>query len=123
MRWTRAELRWRDALLEALLPPAGALPGLGDVDLTDFWPRFDAAAPRHLALGFRAAVTLEAAVLPWLCGHLRTLPRLTPDELDAVLRRADRLPLFRDLLEVAKVVGCLGLFADPAVQAAVRERP
>lgn len=123
MRWTRTELRWRDALLDALLPPAGPLPGVGEIDLTDFWRRFDAAAPRHLALGFRAAVTLEAAVLPWLLGHFRTLPRLTPAQRDAVLRRADGLPLFRDLLEVAKVVGCLALFADPAVQAAVRATP
>jgi hypothetical protein len=120
MRWTRAELRWRDALLAALLPAPGPLPGAGDVDLEAFWPHFAAAAPAHLALGFRAAVTLEAAVLPWLLGYFRTLPALTPDERDAVLRRADALPVFRDLLEVAKVVGCLGLFADPAVQTTVR---
>lgn len=120
MRWTRAELRWRDALLDALLPAADPLPGAGGVDLAAFWPRFEAAAPAHLALGFRAAVALEAAVLPWLLGYFRTLPALSPDQRDAVLRRADRLPLFRDLLEVAKVVGCLALFADPGVQATVR---
>ena len=124
MPWTRLERRWRDALLASILPsPGDGRPGLGDVSLDDFWPRFHAVAPWHLRVGLRLAVFAVAGVLPWLLLHFRTLPRLNDDQRDAVVVRADRLPLFRDLLEVAKLVACLAYFADPDVQAAARAAP
>lgn len=114
------ENRWRDALLAALLPaPGGGLPGLGQLDLSAFWPRFEAAAPVHLRLGLALAVW-GAAVLAPLLLYRRTLPGLAEAQRDAVLQRAAGWPLLGPLLDVAKVVACMAYFADAAVQSAVR---
>lgn len=114
------ENRWRDALLAALLPaPGGGLPGLGQLDLSTFWPRFEAAAPAHLRLGLRLAVW-GAAVLAPLLLYRRTLPGLSETERDAVLQRAATWPLLGPLLDLAKVVACMAYFADAGVQATAR---
>lgn len=118
---TRIERRWRDALVAALIPTAaGPLPPADAVDLSAFWARFDASAPLHVRAGFRASVCVVAGALPWTLGYFRSLPRLKPAEREALLQRADRLPGVADLLEIAKIVICLGYFDDPAVDAAVR---
>lgn len=119
--WSGIEHRWRDALVAAIIPaPGGELPAAADLDLATFWNRFGRVAPIHVRLGFRVAVLLLAGLLPWLLGYFRTLPRLNADQQDAVIQRADRLPLISKLLEVAKLVTCLAYFADPAVQKTVR---
>lgn len=44
--WTTTELRWRDELMDAILPaPGRGLPALAELDLRSFWARFDEAAP------------------------------------------------------------------------------
>lgn len=117
------ETRWRAALLEALLPPVdGGLPPISSVDLEAFFGRFDRAAPPHLALGFRAATALVGGLLPRILGQGASLADLDDDARDAVVRRAASLPLFGDLLEVAKVVACLAYFQDAAVQEHARGR-
>ncbi len=114
------ENRCRDALLGALLPGVGpTLPGLGQLDLSAFWQRFEAAAPAHLRLGLRLAVVGAAVLAPVLL-YGRTLPALTEDQRDAVLQRAAGWPLLGPLLDVAKVVACMAYFADAGVQSAAR---
>lgn len=121
--WSNMERSWRDALVAAIIPaPGDGLPAAADLNLTTFWERFGKTAPVHVRLGFRTAVILIAGVLPWLLGYFRTLPRLSADRREAVVQKADRMPLFGELLEVAKLVACLGYFNEPAVEDAVRGR-
>lgn len=120
---TACEARWRDALLSSVLPaPGRGLPAFRDVDLTDFWLRFEAAAPLHVRLGLRAAVLVLGALFPLLSGRFCTLAGLDDDAREALVVRAARLPLLSPLLEVAKLVGCLAYFTDARVQAVVRGR-
>jgi hypothetical protein len=124
MRWTRAELRWRDVLLSAVLPaPRESLPALSSMELSAFWVRFESAAPIHLRFGFRAAVVLLGAVMPRLLGSVRSLAELNEDEREALVVRANRLPVFSSLMEVVKLVACLAYFADARVQATMRSQP
>ena len=106
--------RWRDALLDAVLP--------GTRPPDDFWRRFHAAAPLHLrvAMGVTTAVVGAA---PFAFGHRRSLAALPPAERDAVVQRLARLPLTGDLLEIAKVVACFARFDGPSVQARTRGEP
>jgi hypothetical protein len=123
MSWTPLERRWRDAVLDAVLPSPGAgRPGLAELDLAGFWPKFHSAAPWHLRAGFRVAVFAIGAVLPRVCGSLRALPGLDPDRRDAILQRGSRLPLFAELLDVVKLVASLAYFDDASVAAQVRRR-
>ncbi len=120
---SRAELRWRDALLASLIPaPRADLPAMSDLELGAFWRRFQATAPPHLRLGLRAAGFAIGGVLPRVLGHSRSLADLDASQRDLVLQRADRLPILAKLLEVAKIVACLAYFADPEVEAIIRGR-
>ena len=122
MPWTATERAWRDALIAAMIDAPQTLPAGQDVALDRFWPRFEAHAPLHLAWGFRLATFLIAGALPWLLLRLKTLPHLSPGGRDAVLQRANRLPLFKDLLEIVKIIACLAYFDDEEVQDRARGR-
>ena len=122
MRWTTAELRWRDALLAAMIPAPDSVLGFADVDLATFWARFDAAAPLHLRLGLRAANAVLVAGLPRVLGYGASLAQLGEAERDRVLDRARGIPIIDQLVELAKVVACLAYFSDPGVEAAARRR-
>lgn len=122
-------LRW--AVLTATLPaPTGAdaasssprLPGLGalDLDATDFWDRFRDNAPLHLRAGLALGVWAIGALLPRLMGSWRSMRGLPPARRDAVVQRAERLPVFRDLLDIVKLVAAMAYFRDDEVQALVR---
>jgi len=120
---SRTRRSTRDALVIALLgDPGDGLLDPADLDLDAFWIRFDDAAPLHLAAGFRAATVGIGTVLPRLLGHVNGLGGLSLDDADAVIQRADRLPGFTLLAEVAKVVACFAYFSDPRADRAVRER-
>lgn len=112
----------RDALVVAMIgePTGEGLPHPADVDLAAFWPRFEAAAPFHLAAGFRIATVVIATVLPRLLGHGKALAALEPDAADRVVRRAAGLPVASLLADVAKIVACFAYLSDPRVQAAER---
>lgn len=115
------EARWRDALLDAMLPaPGDGLPPMSSVDRRAFWPRFERHAPWPLQMGFRLATLLLAVVAPPLLGHRHLLPRLDAAARDDVLRRAERLPGGDALLQVVKIVACFAYFDDPGVQATAR---
>ncbi len=100
--------------------PGPSLPGLGELELEDFWVRFEVTAPWHLRLALRWATCLVGGMLPLLLGYRATLPKLTPAAREEVLQRGHRLPLFQDLLMVVKVVACLAYFDAEGVQAQVR---
>ncbi|MFO0757227.1 MAG: hypothetical protein U0359_12100 [Byssovorax sp.] len=121
--FSATEARLRDALVAAMIPAPGAgLPAAADVDLRAFWPRFEAAAPLHLRLGFRASV-LALGALPLALGYGRSLADLDDDAREAFLQRASALPGMVALLDVAKIVVGLAYFADPGVEAIVRGAP
>lgn len=114
---------WRDALVAAILPaPGNGLPAAAALDLSGFWPRFSAAAPFHLRLGWNVAVVVLAGGLPRLLGYRGSLTALGEEEREAVVARAWRTALLGPLVEVAKVVACMAYFSDPAVAAVARSR-
>ena len=120
--WTTAQERQRDALMAALLPaPGRGLPGLGELDLSAFWPAFLEAAPVHLRLGLRAACVVLGQA-PRLMGFGRALPALTADEREAFIVRAAETPGLAELVEIAKVVAGMAYFSDAGVQTVARRR-
>ncbi len=122
MRWTAVERRWRDALIASVIPAGPSLPALGDIELSEFWARFEETAPVHLRLGMRVSTVTIGALLPWLLGYFRTLPGLDDEQRDEVIERALRLPLAALLVDVTKMVACLAYFADPSVQQSARRK-
>ena len=115
------ERRWRDDLLDAMLPAPGAgLPAMSAVDRRSFWPRFERTAPLHLRAGFRVATAVLGGIAPRLLGHRGTLATLDAPARDDVLRRAARTPGLSELVLLAKLVACFAYFDDPGVQATVR---
>ncbi len=115
------ESRWRDALLDAMIPePGNGLPPMARVDRQRFWPRFERSAPWALRLGFRVATCLVAGLAPFLLGYRHAFARLDAAARDDVLQRAQQLPGGADLLLVIKLVACFAYFDDPSVQSIAR---
>lgn len=115
------ESRWRDALLDAMIPsPGNGLPALADVDRGSFWRRFEQAAPWTLRAGFRTASLALGGLAPLLLGYRRSFARLDAAERDDVLRRAAGLPGGDASIVLLKLVACLAYFDDPRVQAIAR---
>lgn len=119
----RATPALRDALVAAMLPaPGGDLPGAGQLDLSGFWQRFDAAAPLHLRLAFRAATLMIAGMLPFALGYRRSFTALDEEARETILQRAARMPTMAPLLEMIKVVVAFAYFDDARVEDIVRGR-
>lgn len=124
MPWLGFERRWRDELCAAVVPrvgPAG-LPGLGELDMDEFWSRFSAAAPADVRRSLRLAVWVLTLSPPLLIGGSRTFGHLSSERrgehLDAAFRH--RCWVLRELAGLVKLVACLAYFADPAVRVRVR---
>ena len=119
--WTRMERRWRDALLGSMIPRAGDRPGLGELNLTDFWTLYREAAPPVLRFGLRVAVWS----LTWgaLFAAGRPFHRLEPARQDRLLERAagSRWYLVRQLVTTLKLIACFAWLHDPKVRALVLE--
>ena len=117
-----AEVRYRDALMDALLPAPGRdLPALGELDLRAFWAAFEDAAPTHLRLGLRAACW-ALGLAPRVMGFGGTLDTLDADAREAFIVRAVEAPGLAELVEVAKVVAAMAYFSDAEVQRVARAR-
>lgn len=113
----------RDALVAAMLPaPGGSLPSAGQLDLSGFWRRFDAAAPLHLRLAFRAATLMIAGMLPFALGYRRSFAALDEETRETILQRALRMPTMAPLLDIVKVVVAFAYFDDARVEDIVRGR-
>jgi hypothetical protein len=118
------ESRWRDALLDAMIPePGNGLPPMARLDRRSFWPRFERSAPWVLRLGVRVATYGVAGLAPFLLGHRHVFTRLDAAARDDVLRRTERLPGGAALILVVKLVACFAYFDDPNVQAIARAHP
>lgn len=115
------EARWRDALLDAMIPePGNGLPPMARVDRSSFWPRFERTAPWLVQLGFRLATYIVGGLMPFLFGYRHVFARLDVAARDDVLRRTDRLPGGAELVLVVKLVACFAYFDDRSVQTVVR---
>lgn len=115
------ERRWRDALLDAMIPSPGAgLPPMAAIDRSSFWPRFAHAAPIELRFAWRCATVALVAVVPFLLGYRAIFTRLDAAARDDVLRRTSALPGGADLLLLVKLIACFAYFDDPGVQATAR---
>jgi hypothetical protein len=106
-----------------MLPsPGNGLPPADALDLSAFWPRFEAAAPIHLRLAFRTATIVIAGLLPITLGYRHTLAALDDGARDAILARAANIPAVAPLLDIAKIVTAFAYFDNPHVEAIVRGR-
>ena len=119
----RASPALRDALVAAMLPaPGEGLPAAGDLDLSRFWPQFDAVAPLHLRLAFRAATVTLAGMLPFALGYRHSFAALDEDEREDVLQRAATIEATAALLDIVKIVVAFAYFNDAHVENVVRGR-
>jgi hypothetical protein len=115
------EARWRDALLDAMIPePGNGMPAMAHVERSNFWPRFQRTAPWTVRYGLRFATYVVGGLFPFLLGHRRVFARLDAAARDDVLQRAARLPGGAALLFVIKLIACFAYFDDPGVQAVAR---
>lgn len=124
--WTRAEERWRGALMAAMIPAAPPHGGLGSVPLEGFWASYQLAAPPLLRFGLRATVVLLTVLAPLLLlGKPHLFPSLSPDNRDRLLERAasSRFYLVRQLVMTLKVLATFAFLRDPATRAAVEASP
>ncbi len=99
--------------------------GLGELDLREFWRRFDSKAPRALKVGLPAAVLVLSLSVPLLIGRIATIEQLSDDELDTLLNRANESRSFaiRQMVATLKIVACLAYFNDDGVQRETRSDP
>ncbi len=121
MRWTRAEERWRDAAMRALLPADERGAWLPD-DMGPFWERFMGSAPPSLRFAVRAAVWTTCVVLP-LAWNRRLA--LTVAQRQDVLARmhASRFYVLRQLAGVLKLCACFAAFGHAPARARFEVRP
>ena len=120
--WSRFELRWRDALLEAMIPGGHGLPSFGAIELDGFWREYEATAPPLVRFGLRAAVWL----LTWLpLGKLTPFHRLAPPARDRWLNEAarSRFYLVRQLVMTVKMIACLAYMTDAEVRRKIEGLP
>lgn len=122
---TRSERRWRDALLAAMIPGAGDLPPLGELDLAPFWAIVKDTSPPLARFGLRAAVWTLTWLPLFYLGKPLPFHRLRAGDRDRFLLMAahSRWYLVRQLAATIKVFACLAYLRDPRVRALVEARP
>jgi hypothetical protein len=116
--WTSFEIRWRDAVLGAMLPASESIPGYGDLDTSGFWERYPTAAPPLLRLGFRTAIWTLAL---WCFARHRSSPgSVTMEDREKLLSDAanSRFFLLRQLVLVLKLIATMAAFRDPGLRKA-----
>ena len=118
--WTRAEQRWRDTLLAALIPSGGSsgLPGLGDVDTESFWRIAEQTAPPLLRFALRLAVWVMTWLPLLVVGRARRFGGLSAAEQDRLLTRVAscRWYLLRQLVQTLRVMACSAYLRAPEVR-------
>ena len=119
--WSQLEHRWMRSILDATLPadPDGRLPGVGEVDLEDFWPEYRQNVPLQFRLGLRAA-TWAITLWPILTfKSIRPFHRLSDDAKDDVLRSIEdsRFFVVRQLTFVMKTTAGFAYFRDGGIKA------
>jgi len=118
--WTGMERRWRDTLLDAMIPsiPASRMPGINSLDLSSFWVEYLERAPFLLRAGFRLAVWIMTFLPILTFFSSKPFHQLTPDQRDAFLIRASSSNsyLVRQLATTIKLIASLAYFHDPIVR-------
>lgn len=104
----------RDFLMNAILPG-------GPEKSLEFWKTFDQRAPIHLRLGLKMAEVLFVRILPLRVGRVN-LSGLDIGTQEHLLQKANQLPVFQDVLEVAKVVAALRAFDHTELEEHIRGR-
>jgi len=104
------------ALSRAILP-GGPAPD-ASVDYQAFWVELFTCAPPLVLLGVRASIWLFAVLPIALLGKLRPFLRLSDDERELVVTRANthRLYLVRQAVMALKTFTAMAYFRDPAVR-------
>jgi hypothetical protein len=115
--WTYLEQRWVDAVIRASLPanPSTGHPGVGGVDLEEFWPSYMRRVPLHFRLGLRAS-TWVLGLWPIVTGRtLGTFVSLDDDGRDEVLQEVaeSRFFVVRQIIFILKTTVGFAYFSDP----------
>lgn len=121
--WSEWERRLLASILETMLPsPGPGVPGIGELDLTEFWRRFEESAPPLLRIGLRGATWGLGLGAVFLLGRPVSFDALAPADRELLLERASESEVFaiRQMVMVLKVVASFAYFHDPSVQAWVR---
>jgi len=100
---------------------ARGIPGLRDLDLTEFWPRFPAAAPFMLRVGFRVAVWTLTWMPLFKRGYGHPFHLLSEARRDRYLAEASRSRayLLRQMVLTVKVLACFAFFSDVRARVSV----
>lgn len=109
------------AVVDALVPPGGALPGALESGFEAFEERFRAEAPLMMGLGWRAALFAAAWLSPVLAGRLPPLDRLPEADRAGALATLgrSRVYLVRQCFLLLKAVVGMGWASGKAVRVAV----
>lgn len=109
------------AVVDALLPPGGELPGALEAGFEAFEAGFRADAPLPMRLGWRAALFAAAWLSPLLIGRLPPLDRLAPPDREAALEAMgkSRVYLVRQVFLLLKAVTSFGYGSTKTVRRAV----
>lgn len=118
--WTYLEQRWVDAIIRASLPanPSTGHPGVGEVDLEEFWPSYMRRVPLHFRLGLRLS-TWVIGLWPILTGRtLGTFVSLGDEGRDEVLQEVaeSRFFVVRQIIFILKTTVGFAYFSDPDMQ-------
>lgn len=110
------------AVVDALVPPGGALPGALESGFEGFEARFRAEAPLTMSLGWRASLFLAAWLSPVLAGRLPPLDSLPEEDRAEVLASLgrSRIYLVRQCFLLLKMVVGLGWASTPGVRGPLR---
>lgn len=109
------------AVLDALLPPGGELPGAFEAGFDQFEAKFREEASPPMRLGWRTALFVAAWVSPVLIGRLPPLDRLTGEDRERALEAMgkSRVYLMRQIFLLLKAVTSFGYGGTAAVRRAV----
>ena len=109
------------AVIDALLPPGGDLPGALESGFEQFEERFRAEAPAPMRLGWLAALFVASWLSPLLIRRLPPLDRLEPQAREDALvaLSKSRFYLLRQVMLLLRAVVGFGYGGTRAVRRAV----
>ncbi len=106
------------AVVDALLPPGGPLPGALEAGFEEFEARFRRDAPPTMRLGWRAALWIAAWISPLLIRRLPPLDSLEPQAREDALVAMSKSPIYlvRQVMLLLRAVVGFGWGATPEVR-------
>lgn len=118
MMWMDFERRMLHQILAAVIPADGGRPGLGDLDLTEFWVEFKSATTPLLAFGLRAATWFITFCPLFYLGKPRLFRHLDRSQKNLILIGAltSKSYLIRQMANTLKIVACFAYFRDASIR-------